>query len=159
MSDKPFRSFQLWQAEEALLAACLDHEYALVTAARELGPHPFRSEYTLDLDIYYTWLLNAYLAARYDEQENRARLSARYPNAKWQIEDQLFNGNTSIAAYADDLVMALRETYAAQDRAVAAARFLSETPINLEPGFPVPAPRPSVRAGQTEGPTMRGLYL
>lgn len=124
-----FRDLSLREAEESLVAACLDHEHAIVTAARELGVHPFRSEATFDLDRYYVTLLNAYISGSYDEHGNRDALAQLYPDEAWRVTDGLFDGNTAVAAYVDDLVAALRETYAAQERAVAAARALYETPI------------------------------
>lgn len=124
-----FRDLTLRQAEEALIAACLDHEHALLTAARELGPHPFRSEVAFDLDRYYVTLINAYISGSYHEQGNRDALALVYPDDAWRIQEELFDGNTAVAAYVDDLVAALRGTYDALDDALRAARALYETPV------------------------------
>lgn len=127
-----FRDLTLRQAEESLVAGCLDHTHALLAAARELGPHPFCSEAMLDLDKYYVTLINAYLSGSYNEQGNREALALLYPEEEWHIREELFDGNTAVAAYVEDLVAALRDTYAAHNAAIAAARALYETPVALQ---------------------------
>lgn len=124
-----FRDLTLRQAEESLVAACLDHEHAIIAAARELGPHPFRSEAAFELDRYYVTLINAYLSGAYSEHGNREALAQLYPDEAWRIRDELFDGNTAVAAYCDDLVAAMRDTYAALDAALRSARALYETPV------------------------------
>lgn len=153
-----FRDLSLRQAEEALVSGCLDHEHALVTAARELGLHPFRSEVAWELDRYYVTLINAYVRGCYSEANNRHILTIVYPEDAFRIEDDLFDGNTAVSAYIDALVDALRTTYDAQDSAVHAAMALTEAPVYLVPGSPPPAPRPLQRPKPPDkGGTMRGI--
>lgn len=155
-----FRDLNLRQAEESLVAACLDHEYAIVTAPRELGLHPFRSDAAFELDSYYVTLINAYIRGCYSEAANRDILCVIYPEDSFHIQDELYDGNTAVSAYVDALIAALRETYDAQDMAVRAARALTETSIYLVPGSPPPALRPLRRPKPPDkGGTMRGLEL
>jgi hypothetical protein len=155
-----FRDLNLRQAEEALVAGCLDHTYALVTAARELGVHPFRSECAFELDKYYVSLINMYISGCYNELGNREALALAYPEDAFRVEDDLFDGNTAVDEYVDALVAALRETYDAQDEAVRAAMALTETAIYLKPGSPPTAPRPLRRPKPPDkGGSMRGLEL
>lgn len=125
-----FKDLTLRQAEESLVAACLDHEQALLESARELGPHPFRSEMTHELDRLYVWLLNAYISGAYDEQGNRSALAARYPDDAWWIEEDLFDGATAVAAYVCALVAALKATYLAQDKEEVAISAREDAPIS-----------------------------
>ena len=162
MSVKPFsfRDLSLRQSEEALVAGCLDHEHALRTAARELGPHPFRSEAAWELDRYYVTLINAFVRGCYSEAGNRTILALIYPDDDFRITEDLFDGNTAAAEYVDALVEALRQTYEAQDLAVSAALALTEAPIYLVPGSPSPAPRPHRRPKPPdEGGDVRGIRV
>lgn len=136
-----FRDLTLLQSEESLVAGVLDHEHALQMATRELGPHPFRSEKAFELDRYYVTLINAWLSGSYSEHGNREALALMYPDEAWRISEELFDGNTAVNAYVDDLVAALRDTYGAMDTAVNAARALYETPVSyLVPLRPKPRP-------------------
>lgn len=137
-----FRDLNLRQAEESLVAACLDHEHAIVAATRELGLHPFRSEAAWELDRYYVMLVNAYVRGCYSESENRTVLALVYPDDDFRIKDDLYDGNTAVAAYCDALIEALRDTYDAQDTVVRAVMAITDAPIYLVPGSPPPAPRP-----------------
>lgn len=163
MSIHPFhfRDLNLRQAEEALVAGVLDHEYALRVAARELGAHPFRSECAFELDKYYVSLINMFVSGCYNEMGNREALALAYPEDAFRVEDDLFDGNTAVPEYVDALVEALREVYDTQDMAVRAARALTETAIYLVPGSPPSAPRPLRRPKPPDegGGTMRGLNL
>lgn len=158
-----FRDLNLRQAEESLVAACLDHEYALVTAARELGAHPFRSEVAWELDRYYVTLINAFVRGAYSDLNNRRTLAIIYPDDSYRIETELFDGNTAVNEYVDALIEALRETYDAQELAVRAAEALTETAIYLVPWSPPTALRPlqPLRRPRPpdEGGSMRGLAL
>lgn len=151
-----FRDLDLRHAEEVLVAGCLDHEYALLATARELGKHPFRSEVTYELDAYYTALLNAWIQGSYSEERNRSILSKAFPEDDFRITEDLYDGNTAIHEYVDALVAALRQTYDAQDLAVRAAEALTETAIYLVPGSPPPAPRPLRPEKQRPKPPERG---
>ena len=144
-----FRDLNLRQAEESLVAACLDHEHAIITAARELGVHPFCSEVAFELDRYYVTLINAYVRGAYSELNNRRTLALIYPDDAFRIETDLFDGNTAANEYVDALIAALRECYDAQIAYVAAAEALADAPISLSSTLQLSPVRQEMRRAPT----------
>ena len=170
----PFNDLTLREAEEEIVAACIESSDALEVALSILAVDDFRSEVAADLRIIFYTLASWYENGSFDPDENFNRLlllsEAQAGNNRdyevWHgYLDMLFCPGTNVTGYVEELCRAVTHDKALADTATTAA-LAWRTQSNLQDNAlarqtPPPSAPPRLRPKrpQKEGGFMGGVTV
>lgn len=169
----PFKDLSLREAEEEIVAACIESSDALEVCLGVLPVDDFRSEVAADLRIIFYTLAGWYENGTYNPDENFNRLLSlseastnnnRDYEAWHGLLDMLFCPGTNVPGYVEELCRAVTHDKALADAAVAAASaWRNETKLrdSLARQTPPPSapPRRKPKRPQKEGGFMGGISI